>query len=421
VIRFIAREIPPMGYKTYIPAETAIPEKTSLHLSREDNTIENNYFRITIDIKRGGLASIIDKRNGLEMVESGSDHVFGGYMYERFSKENTDGYARDYIKGGWDWAWAELGRPNLTGDAYRKIQPTPGNINYVADNNCVSVIMQFNRDNQNPHDYTIIYSLYENMPYIEILWGITGKSPDPWPEAGWISFPFHVNDATFRLGRLGSIVEPSQDFIKGSNQDYCFLNSGMAILGTNNRGYGISSPDVPGISLDRPGLWKYSTNFIPQNPNVFFNLYNNQWSTNFTEWIEGSWSAKFYIWAIDDFKPERDLVTPAEELRVPLLVGFATHGNGSIPASAKGIEVSMKGVLITAFGKNPDGEGLILRIWEQAGNSGECIVSLPKNLNGRKVIPVNLRGEETGKAFVVDDSKISIKVSSYKPYSFILL
>ena len=37
------------------------------------------------------------------------------------------------------------------------------------------------------------------------------------------------------------------------------------------------------------------------------------------------------------------------------------------------------------------------------------------------MIQVNLRGEETGKAFEVVDSKISIEVSSYKPYSFIIL
>ena len=384
VIRFIATDIPPMGYKSYIPVDTAVPEKTSLRLSREHNTIENDYLKITIDSKRGGLGSVIDKRSGHEMVKTGSEYVFGGYVYERFSKENTDGYAKDYIKGGWDWAPAELGRPNLTGDAYRKVQPTPVSIYYEADNNHISAVMQFNRNDQNPHDYTMIYTLYENLPYIEIQWGIMGKSPDPWPEAGWISFPFYINDATFRLGRLGSIVDPAKDYAKGSNLDYCFLNSGMAVLGKDNRGYGISSPDVPGISLDRPGLWKYSTDFIPRDPSVFFNLYNNQWSTNFTEWIEGSWSAKFYIWTIDDYTPEKDLITPAEEMRVPLLAGFSSNGNGSIPASAIGIEVSMKGVMVTAFGKNPDGEGLILRLWEQAGNSGKCIVNLPNNLNGRK-------------------------------------
>jgi hypothetical protein len=46
---------------------------------------------------------------------------------------------------------------------------------------------------------------------------------------------------------------------------------------------------------------------------------------------------------------------------------------------------------------------------------------LPNSLNGRKVISVNLRGEETGKAFEIAGGKISIEISRYKPYSFIIL
>ena len=202
--------------------------------------------------------------------------------------------------------------------------------------------------------------------------------------------------------------------------DYCFVNSGIAVTGIDNKGFGISSPDVPGVSLDRPGLWKFSRNFIPSKPNVFYNLYNNQWSTNFTEWIEGSWSAKFYIWPVDKYDSEKSIITPSEEFRVPMIAEFAEGGNGSIPVSAKGIELSMKGVLVTAFGRNPYGDGLILRLWEQAGNSGKCIISLPSGLEGKKVIPVNLRGEVIGEAFKIVNNEIALDVKGYKPYSFVI-
>ena len=92
-----------------------------------------------------------------------------------------------------------------------------------------------------------------------------------------------------------------------------------------------------------------------------------------------------------------------------------------MPVSAKGIELSMKGVLITAFGKNPYGDGLILRLWEQSGNSGKCTVSLPEGLNGKTVIPVNLRGEVTGGPFQLSDNSISLEITAYTPYSFMIL
>jgi alpha-mannosidase len=421
IIRFIAKDLPPMGYKSYLPVEAEKDAKANRYLIRNLNIIENSYLKVTIDDKNGGISSIKDKKRGIEMVRPGSDYIFGGYVYERFSKENTDKYAKAYVKGGWEWAWSELGRPNLTDEKYKQVHPKPYSINYEIDNIKVSAILHFKRDENNPHDYTMIYSLYENLPYVEVQWSIFGKQPDPWPEAGWISFPFNVENPAFRLGRLGSIVDPSRDFIKGSNHDYCFLNSGMAVLGKDNSGFGISSPDVPAISLDRPGLWKYSGDFIPANPNVFFNLYNNQWSTNFNEWVEGSWSAKFYIWPVENYSNEKSIITPSEEFRVPLLAEFSTGGNGLLPAYSKGIEISKKGVLLTAFGKNPYGEGLILRLWEQAGNSGKCIVKLPGKLNGMKVIQVNLRGEPAGEAFKIVNNEIVLDVTGYKPYTFVIM
>jgi hypothetical protein len=421
VIRFIAKDVPAMGYKSYVLVKSKEGGNSGLELRKDSDIIENEYLKVTIDRTKGGIGSVIDKMSGVEMVKPGSDYVFGGYVYERFSRENTERYAKDYIKGGWEWAPAEIGRPNLTDDKYKQVHPKPYSVEYEIDNIKVSAILQFKRDDNNPNDYTMIYSLYRNLPYVEVEWGITGKSPEPWPEAGWISFPFNVDKPSFRLGRLGGIVDPAHDFIKNSNLDYCFVNTGIAVTGSNKKGFGISSPDVPGISLDRPGLWKFTRNFVPSDPNVFYNLYNNQWSTNFTEWIEGSWTAKFFIWPVGSYDGERSIITPSEELRVPLLADFAPGGNGSMPVSAKGIELSMKGVLVTAFGKNPYGDGLILRLWEQSGNSGRCTVSLPEGLNGKIVIPVNLRGEVTGKVFEIVDSEIVLDITGYKPYSFVIM
>src|SRR4029079_1513214 len=115
----------------------------------------------------------------------------------------------------------------------------------------------------------------------------------------------------------------------------------------------------------------------PKQPNVFVNLYNNLWSTNFTEWIEGSWSARMYLWSVDHFNNESSIITPSEQFRSPLQAITVNNNGGALPLVAAGVQLSMKGVSLTAFGKNPDGDGTILRLWEQAGNNGTCIVTLP--------------------------------------------
>jgi len=91
-----------------------------------------------------------------------------------------------------------------------------------------------------------------------------------------------------------------------------------------------------------------------------------------------------------------------------------------LPVSAKGIEISMKGVMVTAFGKNPYGDGILLRLWEQAGNSGICTVTLPVAIGGGKAVPVNLRGEVQGNPIVIRGNSFSCNISKYHPNSFII-
>jgi len=421
VIRFNAEDVPSMGYKTYIavnkPAGKLI---NSLKVIEQQNIIENEYYKIKIDPLKGRIKSIIDKRTNREMVNQSGDNGFGNYFYERFSKVQTDAYAKAYIKAGWNWAYDELGRPGLNDEPYHVVKESVARISYLKDKMEVSAVMSFNEDENNPHEYSIIVTLYSGQAYVELTWAIDHKNADPWPEAGWIPFSFNVKDPSFKAGRLGGVVDPVKDFVKGSNFDYFFLNTGIAIVDDKGTGFGISSPDVPGISLDRPGLWRYSGEFIPEKPNVFFNLYNNQWSTNFTEWIEGSWSTRFYLWSIIDYDNENDLITPSEEFRMPLKAAFSENQKGNLPVSVKGVSFSEKGLLLTAFGLNPDGEGTLLRFWEQAGNSGECTISFSVKTEFEYARPVDLRGVPSGERIHISDGRFHIKTTPYKPYSFIL-
>ena len=56
--------------------------------------------------------------------------------------------------------------------------------------------------------------------------------------------------------------------------------------------------------------------------------------------------------------------------------------------------LSRRGVLVTAYGDDPEGNpGTLLRVWEQSGLSGNLVVTLPHGLKATRATPVNLRGE----------------------------
>jgi hypothetical protein len=423
VITFMAEDVPSLGYKTYLTAkpttDNPIAEAVTL-TDKEVLLLENEFIKIGIDKKSGNIISLINKKSGLEFVKTGTGYGMGEYLYERFGKENTDKYAKDYIKGGWDWAPAELGRINLSDDPYRAATGVMPKVQIEKAGKSISVYLSYSPGGNMPHDYVIRYRLVAGRPYLEVNWAINGKPADPWPEGGWLCFPLNIENAKFRLGRTGGISDPAKDFVKGSNFDYYFVQEGLAVLDENNQGIGLYSPDLPGISLDRPGLWKYSKDFVPGKANVFFNLYNNQWSTNFTEWIEGSWNARVFLWFIDDYDAEKSLVTPALEQRHPLVATAGTGKGGTLPVVQSGLSLSDKGLLVTAFGPNPDGEGTIVRIWEKSGKTGKLTITLPAGTHFTTAQPCNLRGIKAGSPISISDNKIELSYQSYQPISLIL-
>ena len=153
---------------------------------------------------------------------------------------------------------------------------------------------------------------------------------------------------------------------------------------------------------------------------MFVNLFNNQWGTNFTEWIEGGLSAKMYLWSVSSYGNEKSLITPIEETRTPLLATYVEGKGGLLPRMASGITLSKKGILLTAYGPNRNGDGDVLRLWEQAGETGKCIITIPSSAY-HKAQPCNLRGEPIGEPLEIRQQQLEVDIRAYQPLSLILL
>ena len=107
-------------------------------------------------------------------------------------------------------------------------------------------------------------------------------------------------------------------------------------------------------------------------------------------------------------------------MRYPVQTGSANTRRGNLPAQQTGLSVSRPGVLVTAFGANPDGEGTLLRVWEQAGVSGKLTVELPKGSKLTRAMPVNLRGEKIGEIIQIKDAELKFDIGVYALVSFVL-
>ncbi|OHB82147.1 MAG: hypothetical protein A2V98_00855 [Planctomycetes bacterium RBG_16_64_12] len=138
-------------------------------------------------------------------------------------------------------------------------------------------------------------------------------------------------------------------------------------------------------------------------------------------WNEGTFSSRVRIWAIDRYDPEADLITPSLEARVPPIAAKTDGPPGSLPPMQSGVEISRKGVQVTALGPNPDGEGIILRLWEQAGQDGVCTVKLPEALQGHKARLCDLRGRPRETRIVICNGLLDVPLTHFAPTSVVLM
>lgn len=426
---FYATDVPACGYRTF-PLESAISSVTT----EKSNKIENEFFRITFEATKGSIVSLIDKRNGKELVDQANEHGFGQYLNERFTYEQTQKYDVDYQQGRVTEPFFDnamglhpgLYKPGMISEIkvpYRAMAATSGRLKILSDANSQTAILEMPGDSaKHMPKSELRVTLKQNEPFIDLEVTIKDKAKDNWPEADWLCLPFKIANPEFLVHRPLGVMNPATDILPGADRDMYSVNHGVTIKGPDGFGVAVCPIDHPLISLDRPGCWKFSSDFVPKKPVVYINLYNNQWNTNYRYWYPGTWSSHVRIWTFDKTSSKDEFIaTPALEARNPLQGQILEDKKGPLPAQQTGLTVSRKGVIVTAFGPDPDSnQGTLLRLWEQAGIFGKLKVTLPKGINATKAIPVNLRGERNGQPIEIVSGAFGFNLKPYGPASFIL-
>jgi hypothetical protein len=425
-IRFLAKDLPPGGYKTF-----ALSPDTSRDLEEPksslpaDGVLKTEHFTASFDLEKGGIRSLIENATGRELVRPGG-HALGQFLHERFSADEVNRFVSSYCPreaGGWVWSdFGKGGMPDAKESPYLAQTPKSWSSTVELDPASIRVVLRSAETLGLAKSYELSFSFPRAQACLDIAWKVDRKTPDPIPEGGWLCLPLQVEQPSFRVGRVGGSIDPAKDIGFGANRSLITVDSGITVrAGAAGAGVGVVSPDLPLWSLGKPGLWTYEPNYVPDRAELFVNLYNNMWNTNYPLWVEGSWQASLRLWPVAaGASEEQALFTPSWEQRQTALAAFAAGKAGDLPVSQSGLALSRKGVRITAFCPNPDGAGTVLRLWEQAGQDGEIEVQLPPGSKFRRAQPVDLRGERQGEPLAVRDGAFKLSLKAWEPASFVL-
>ncbi|MEO5715161.1 MAG: hypothetical protein ABIT37_16905 [Luteolibacter sp.] len=410
-----AKDVPAGGYLTM----AAPPEK---FYDSDATTLETPFFKVVFDLERGGISSLIEKSSGRELADKASPYALGQYLHERFSTNEVNRFFHPYSRMQSGWGLNDLGKPGMPDAGKMPYQAsTPGGWELTVDRDSAGdrAVLTTTQCDDRAKGYRLTFTFPHDAAWVDTEWQVAAKAPEKHPEGGWLCFPFAVENPHFTVGRPGAPIDPTKDIVPGSNRHLMAVASGVAITGEDASGAALCPIDSPLISLGQPGLWWWTMDFVPKKPVAFVILYNNMWNTNFPLWQEGSWSERVRFWPLAArSKTNEELAVRSWEARLPLLGAAVTAQNGTLPATNGGVEVSRPGVLVTAFGENIDGKGIVLRVWDQTGESGDLTVTVPGKFT--TATPVDLRGENPGHPLPVRNGRITTPLKAYAPASFIL-
>lgn len=423
--RFRVKEVPAMGYRCY-----SIPKKKDIKSIIIDSTIvENKFFRINFNRKKGGIISIINKKTGKEMVDTSAPYAFGSYLYERFdSIQNLEyhlgcshlntvyGYNGRGCRG-WN-----VRKDLPSNPAYQSAVAQYDQMEVHQVDEGTEVILESVSKGLIRSDVKTVVFIPKHFPWIDLSVSLKDKYPDYWPEAGSIYFPINASHPQFRLGRLGGVVNPDNDFVEGSNRTYGCLNNGAMITDKDGKGVGLYPLDNSLMSFGDKGICTIDPDYIPKSPLAKVCMFNTIWTINFPYWIKGNLTSRVRIWGIDELK-EENLLIPALEAKVNaevIKIQDNDHIEKSLPSSLEGLRLSEKGLRITSFGPNPDGEGDLLRLWNELSIEQDVTVYLPSKTIFTEAIPVNLRGEQIADPYLITEGKWSFRLKGHAPCSFVL-
>jgi alpha-mannosidase len=365
-VRFLAPDIPAMGYKLFalrLAKEFTSASEKSEKAAQSDTTFESPYYRVTLDPSSGGIASIWDKQLNRELVDTKSPYRFGAYVYVTGADDMPN---NSLYRFG-----AALRPPSLTPTAAAK-----GRIVSVQRAPYGTVIVLESSAPHTPSIHTRV-TLLDSEKRIAFCYEIKKESVLS-KEAVYIAFPFAVENPRFTYESQTGWIDPAKDELPGGSREWYAVNHWAAVSGA-----GISAAIIP---RDAPlvtfgdivrGTWP--TEFRPKTPTIFSWLMSNYWGTNFAPAQGGDFTFRFDLVSAEK-SDAAQLTRTGWEAMTPLESDMvnAAFTPGSLPETEGSfLQLDNPNVAVVTWKRAENDDGSILRLTELAGHDQRIRVSSP--------------------------------------------
>ncbi|MFD0679882.1 MULTISPECIES: DUF5054 domain-containing protein [unclassified Paenibacillus] len=399
------KQLPALGYKTIacirqaelqaafkgsaVEVAAAVDTRSNLlkgFINHQEAVIENAFVRVQVDCQTGWITSLYDKKQQKEWVEETSSFGFGQYEYNIYSSEEITRYIKKYAYRFHDWGVHDFGKTDYPEQQKRLSFTTElSEIRLIEESDYVRLVCKASSIPSSVNEYgnanETVWSitLTEDSPNVDMEWKLTGKEETPMAESGHILFPLKLDNPSYRINKMGSVIDPCTDIVRSSStllqccENFVDVSDGTV-------GMAIVPLDSPLFFIGRNGMWDYEHDYKPEKPEINFNLFNNWWGTNFPQWVGGSLSYRYRLIPHKGDWVEGSVWKQAQEAMTPVS-GVPVSEEHSQTAFTDFLPNGLEGMAVTCLKPAEDGDGYILRLRDWLGQSREVTVGIAVQAN----------------------------------------
>ena len=364
-LRFMAENVPAMGYKTYRLAPRETPPPNVFAAEAGETVLENDYYRIDTDPRIGRILQIRDKEMDRDLIDADAPHAFGEIVVRDPNRDE------EYV---------------LTN--FRANPSTSGPLSVSLGWDAVA------------HGHPRVrrtLTLYRGLKRIEFAVRVL-KDPTPLLDVH-LAFPFVLEAPRFRYEGALSVMNPIDDYLPGAQSDRITVQNWVKVRG-KDRTVLWSSLDAPVVSLGKlwPGYVSPAHRCVRGDDRrhfplktedlakgwVYSNLFNNNFQTNFAISQTGTVLFRYVMTSRAADFADAEAAAFGWQATTPIETIFTEHERDrTLPVSGAFLKLEPPAVFLVACKRAEDGRGLILRLWNMAAESVAARVELPHVALGR--------------------------------------
>lgn len=376
-IRFWARDVPGLGYKVFRLGRGPVvqPERAE----PQSNIVMNKFYRVTFDPTRAAIKSIYDKELGRELLDPASPYLANEYLYV-----SGGGSEKGRGEGAEATQLTNLAR-HLPFAELAFHHPDQGQIVAAEKTPWGHLVRLTAQAFFTPWIETEVF-LPDDEKRIEIR-NRFHKQRVYAKEAVYVAFPWAVSDPTFRFDIANGFVDPEKDLLAGADKEWFAVQHWVSVEDRPPQGSSaamtLAVVNAPLVSLGDINRGRWPERFTKYSATVFSYALNNYWFTNTPAGQSGNFELDYAITSGSRFDPQQAARFGCEA-RSPLEVAEI---NGSDkgdwekgllpPGSASLLGVEPENLIVSAMKGAEDGQGLIVRVLETAGQATEGKLAFP--------------------------------------------